>query len=159
VPISQLLEVCKGFLIHEANRKGVRVQIDTLYVSKIIGDELQLMRLFYNLLRNAIKYSDPRERDKFIHIYISSNGRHNFVLSLSDNGIGVPPGEEEHIFGMFERGSNAADYFPEGSGMGLAFCRAIMKRHGGDVALDSDQTSKPTIFHLTFPKSRRSVEP
>jgi signal transduction histidine kinase len=156
VSLLHLINSCRGFMKNEAKRKHVDVFVNPIYVTKIRCDELQLMRVFYNLLRNAVKYSDPKERKKFIRILISENepGSH-FVLSFSDNGIGVLPGEEERIFQKYERGSNAAKFFPEGTGLGLAFCRSIMERHGGKIYVQKDSLSKPTVFHLRFPKWMR----
>lgn len=154
VSLIQLLDTCRAFIYNEAARKGIKIRVDKIYVSRMRGDELQLMRVFYNLLRNAVKYSDPKEQYKLIDIYISAKELDHFVLSFSDNGIGIVKGEEERIFEMYERGSNAAKYFPEGTGLGLAFCRSIMKKHGGQISVDPNSLSKPTTFHLRFPRWR-----
>lgn len=152
VSFPNLINTCRGFLKNEAQRKQIKISVDSIYVSKIRCDELQLMSVIYNLLRNAVKYSDPKEHKKFLRIYVSANERDYFTLSFSDNGIGVVPGEEERIFQKYERGSNAAKFFPEGSGLGLAFCRSIMGRHGGEIYVEENSLSKPTVFHLKFPK-------
>lgn len=152
ISFPNLINTCRGFLKNEARRKQINMIVDPIYVTKVRCDELQLMRVFYNLLRNAVKYSDPKESKKFIRIYLSANVLEYFILSFSDNGIGVLPGEEERIFQKYERGSNAAKFFPEGSGLGLAFCKSIMERHGGQIYVEKDSLSKPTIFHLKFPK-------
>lgn len=153
VSLVSLLDTCRGFMINEAFRLGIKIIIDPIYVTKIRCDELQLMRVFFNLLRNAEKYSDPKERQKYIRISISANEREYFILSFADNGIGVLPGEEERIFQKLERGSNAAKYFPQGTGLGLAFCKSIVEKHGGQIIID--HLSKPTIFQLKFPKWMR----
>jgi signal transduction histidine kinase len=154
VSVSSLLQICSGFIRHEAARKRIRIIIDYLGVPLINGDELQLMRVFYNLFRNAIKYSDPNERDKFVRVYCALDEEDFFVISFTDNGIGILSGEEERIFGMFERGSLAAKYFPEGSGLGLAFCRSIMRKHDGSITVNRRELGKPTQFLLKFPKKR-----
>jgi signal transduction histidine kinase len=155
VSLLHLINTCRGFMQNEARRKQIDIIVDTIYVLKIRCDELQLMRVFYNLLRNAVKYSDHKERKKSIRIYIEDQQPEYFLLSFADNGIGVIPGEEERIFQKYERGSNAAKCFPEGSGLGLAFCRSIMERHGGKIYVTKDSLSKPTVFHLKFPKWMR----
>jgi signal transduction histidine kinase len=153
VSLVNLLETCRGFLINEASRLGIKIFIDPIYVTRIRCDEFQMMRVFFNLLRNAEKYSDPKERQKYIRISIQENEREYFVLSFADNGVGVLPGEEERIFQKLERGSNAFKYFPQGTGLGLAFCKSIVEKHGGQITVES--LSKPTIFRLKFPKRMR----
>jgi signal transduction histidine kinase len=158
VSLLNLINTCRGFMQNEARRKQIDIIIDNIYVTKIRCDELQLMRVFYNLLRNAVKYADHKERKKSIRIYIEEQQPEYFILSFADNGIGVIPGEEETIFRKYERGSNAAKYFPEGTGLGLAFCRSIMERHGGKIYVSPSRLSKPTVFHLKFPKWMRSSQ-
>ncbi len=153
VSLVNLLETCRGFMISEASRRGIKIIIDPIYVTKIRCDDLQLMRVFFNLLRNAEKYADPKEPQKYIRVSVTENEREYFVLTFADNGIGVPAGEERCIFQKFKRGSNAAKYFPQGTGLGLSFCRSIMEKHGGQITVE--HTSKPTVFRLKFPKWMR----
>jgi signal transduction histidine kinase len=150
VALGSLLETCRGFLINEAFSLHIKVIIDPIYVTKIRCDESQMMRVFFNLLRNAVKYHDPNEEQKYIRISVSENEREYFVLSFADNGIGILPSEEERIFQKLERGSNAFKYFPQGTGLGLAFCKSIMEKHEGQITVA--QLSKPTVFQLKFPK-------
>lgn len=156
VSLPALLHTCIGFIQHEAFRKRVKVTIEYLGLPVIKGDELQLMRVFYNLLRNAIKYSDPNESDRFIRIYTLPDEKNERYADLyfADNGIGIVPGEETLIFQMFVRGSLAPKYFPEGSGLGLAFCKKIMEKHGGNIEIAEGGQSKPTVFRLSFPEDQ-----
>lgn len=156
--LPKLIDVCIAFLWNEASRKRVEIQHDFLGVPRIVGDELQLMRVFYNLLRNAVKYSDPNEIRKFVRIRGSIDRQDRVVISVSDNGIGVLPEDEDRIFQMFERGTNAAKYFPEGSGLGLAYCRSIMDKHGGTLSLEANRIRKVTTFHLNFGVDSLSYE-
>jgi signal transduction histidine kinase len=112
----------------------------------VIGDLVQLTRLFQNLLVNSIKYRDsdvPR-----IHVAVKeADGE--FVFSVQDNGIGIDPQYSEKIFGIFrvlqprERNS--------GSGMGLAICRKIVTRHAGRIWVES-ALGKGATFYFTLPR-------
>jgi signal transduction histidine kinase len=147
--IAELLKTCNGYLVNEARRKSIQVDLEYLGLPKIKGDSLQLMRVFYNLVGNAIKYSDPRESKKYVRISGLEDKDH-VVLLFSDNGIGVSRGEEEAIFQKFQRGSNAPKYFPQGTGLGLYYCRSILKKHGGTITVE--HAGKPTAFRVKLPK-------
>lgn len=147
--VPDLLEICKGFIINEARRKKITVSVDYLGLPRIRGDALYFMRVFFNLFRNAIKYSDYKEEGKFIRIYASQE-KDNFILFFGDNGIGIVEGEEELIFEKFKRGSNASKVFPEGTGLGLAYCKSIMSKHGGSISVAS--LAKPTILQIKIPR-------
>ena len=112
----------------------------------VIGDLVQLTRLFQNLLVNSVKYRDsevPR-----IHISAKEvDGE--FLFAVQDNGIGIDPQYSEKIFGIFRvlqpRDRNS------GSGMGLAICRKIVTRHGGRIWVES-ALGKGATFYFTLPK-------
>jgi light-regulated signal transduction histidine kinase (bacteriophytochrome) len=113
----------------------------------IIGDPVQLTRLFQNLLVNSIRYraeEPPR-------IEISAEETETqWLLSVRDNGIGIEPQYAEKVFGIFkilqprEKSS--------GSGMGLAICRKIVTRHEGRIWVESSLGQGAT-FHFTLQKA------
>lgn len=142
------LQICKSFLFNEAKRNNVKILIEHLGLPKIKADTLQMMRVFYNLIRNAIKYADRNESNKFLSISSDYQSDHVELL-FTDNGIGIVAGEEENIFDKFIRGSNARKVFPEGTGLGLAYCRMILKKHKGTIKVLHN--SKPTIFQIILP--------
>lgn len=99
----------------------------------VIGDPVQLTRLFQNLLVNAIRYrtSAPPE----IEIAARDNGS-EWLFSIRDNGIGIEPQYAEKIFGIFKVLQPRQQF--SGSGMGLAICRKIVSRHQGRIWVQSD---------------------
>jgi len=112
----------------------------------VMGDLVQLTRLFQNLLVNSIKYRNseaPR-----IHITAKDAGE-DYLISVKDNGIGIDPQYAEKIFGIFRvlqpRDRNS------GSGMGLAICRKIVTRHAGKIWVESALGHGAT-FWWTMPK-------
>jgi len=102
-----------------------------------------------NLLSNAIKYHDPAEQVPEIFVRASSvKGR--FVLSVADNGLGIPPGNEPQLFQMFKR------FHPQhapGSGLGLYILRKSVEHLGGTVAYR--RQDKGSIFTVTLPEEKR----
>lgn len=112
------------------------------------GVESQLVQVFSNLLSNGIKYC-PRGREPRIHISaVEQNDE--FVFRVRDNGIGLEMQYADTIFGMFKR-LHGDEY--EGSGIGLALCKAVVERHGGRIWVES-QPDQGASFYFTLPKSR-----
>lgn len=146
--LQSTIQICKSFLFNEASRRNIDIKIGYFGLNNVHLDQLHMMRVFYNLIRNAIKYTDKEESKKVLQI--SGNATNDFIeILFSDNGIGIIDGEENFIFGKFNRGSNAMKVFPEGTGLGLAYCRMIIQKHGGDINLI--HKSKPTTFQLLIP--------
>jgi hypothetical protein len=112
---------------------------------QVIGDSIQLTRLFQNLLVNSIKYrSADRPR---IHIAANGHGS-DWLFSVKDNGVGIEPQYAEKIFGIF-RCLQPRDK-STGTGMGLAICRKIVTRHEGRIWVESALGNGAT-FYFTLP--------
>jgi two-component system, sensor histidine kinase and response regulator len=110
------------------------------------GNEIQIRQLFKNLISNALKYcvtESPR-----IHVAAEENDK-NWIISVSDNGPGVPAEHRERIFDMFVRLENVAEI--PGTGIGLSFCKLIVENHGGNIWVES-APGQGSVFHFTLPK-------
>ena len=122
------------------------------------ADAELLNRVLHNLLGNSLKYVAPAV---IPHIEIHSEQQGNMlVVSVSDNGIGIDPGEAESIFEPFHRLHNAvADY--EGSGIGLSMAREIIQAHGGEIWVDNSFKEGARIcfsLALARPSPERQVK-
>ena len=109
------------------------------------GDATQLLQLFQNLLGNALKFCAETPR---IHIAAEDKGD-VWQLDVRDNGIGIDAGNLERVFTIFQR-LHTRDLY-EGTGIGLAVCRRIAERHGGQVWATSTPGEGST-FHITLAK-------
>lgn len=109
------------------------------------ADAGQILQLFQNLISNAIKFRAP-ERNPVIAIS-ASEGREHWHFTIQDNGIGIDPAQRERIFAMFQR-LHTGEAYP-GTGIGLAVCRSIVKRHGGEISVESSP-GKGSEFHFTI---------
>ena len=120
----------------------------------VFGDETLLVSLLQNLLDNAIKFrgkepprvritaerdspSAPRSLDPF-----------GWLISVSDNGIGIEARHQERVFKLFQRLHTESEY--PGTGLGLAICRKIVERHGGTIRVESEP-GKGATFAFTLP--------
>ena len=112
---------------------------------EVDADQGQLVQLFQNLIGNAIKFSgDVRP---IVHVGVESNGG-DWVFSVKDNGIGIDKGYEDRIFIIFQRLHAKGDY--PGTGIGLAICKKIVERHGGEMWYDS-VPGEGSTFKFTLP--------
>ncbi|MFP4641329.1 MAG: PAS domain S-box protein [Dehalococcoidia bacterium] len=112
---------------------------------QIVADEGQLVQLFQNLVANAVKFRG----DETPRVHISAKERHDdWLFSVQDNGKGIDSEFKERVFRIFQR-LHRGEY--EGTGIGLAVCKKIVERHGGQIWLESEP-GQGTTFRFTVPK-------
>ena len=116
-------------------------------VPNAIGDAALLEQLVFNLLDNANKYSGPRSTTA-VTLKIAEPG---IILSVEDQGQGIPPEDLERVFEKFYR-VKAGDGRAPGTGLGLAICRGIVKTMGGTIVAQSPATNgEGTRIVVNFP--------
>jgi PAS domain S-box-containing protein len=121
----------------------------------IRGDERRLTQVLNNLVSNAIKYSPDGGT-----IRVSGEVQRDHVLvSVSDEGIGIPEHQKDRIFEKFSRLDNALSRRTEGTGLGLFLTRAIVEAHHGRVWFSSNEGGRPgTTFTFCLPREGGPVE-
>ncbi len=135
-------------------QKGAQILCDVLPNIKAIPS--QMNRLFYNLINNSLKFSNPDIPPK-IHISVQKyvpdeNGKlPSFIeFIVSDNGIGFEQKYADRIFQLFQRLNDKHSY--NGNGIGLALCKKIVQNHYGEISAEG-QPNNGAVFHLKFPSS------
>ncbi|MCS7315232.1 MAG: ATP-binding protein [Bryobacterales bacterium] len=117
----------------------------------VMADETQLLRLFENLLANAIKFRGAHPP----RVHVWAEPRDGFWrFGVRDNGIGVEPRDQERIFAPFQRAHHGPQY--PGEGLGLAVARRIVERHGGQIWVESRPGHGSTFF-FTLPGAGQSA--
>ena len=104
-----------------------------------------MIHVFQNLIANAIKFRSSDTPKIHISAQIEEN---QWILGVSDNGIGIDPQYSERIFEVFQRLHRRDEY--EGTGMGLFLTKKILERHNGHIWVESEPGNGST-FYFTLP--------
>lgn len=129
------LSLQAGYVVEELQRAAPQreLALDIEPGLVVQGDPTLLRMVLENLLGNAWKYSAKVERTEIRFGSVQQGGRRVFVVS--DNGAGFDMRFAERLFGVFQRLHSASDF--QGTGVGLALVRRIIRRHGGDIWAES----------------------
>ena len=109
---------------------GAMIKVKPL--PNVVGDEIQLVQLFQNLISNALIY----RRDRVGIEITATNLQQGWLFSVKDNGIGIDSASTHRIFEVFQRLHPKDKY--SGTGIGLAICKKIVERHGGSIWVESE---------------------
>ncbi len=129
-----------------ARAKGLKLEVRVApgVPTLLLGDTLRLRQIFYNLIGNAVKYTDHGrvlfsvEQDTPL---FPEKGRQALVFSVSDTGNGIPDDVQGTLFDFFTRSSSPDQQRREGSGLGLAVVKRIVDAMGGKIEVHSDPES------------------
>jgi PAS domain S-box-containing protein len=112
----------------------------------VTGDKIELVRLFDNLIGNALKYRSP---DRLLNVDIGYRAvGHDHLVWVRDNGTGIASTDHERAFRIFQR--LVPDDTVDGSGVGLAICKKIVERHNGKIWIESALDQGCAVM-MTFP--------
>jgi two-component system phosphate regulon sensor histidine kinase PhoR len=114
---------------------------------QIFGDKQHLVNVFRNLIENALKYATEQPK-----ILITSKEQNEGILiSIQDNGIGIPASQREYIFEKFQRVQQGNLHEQKGFGLGLSYVKRIVELHKGFIQVDSE-INKGSRFNVYLPK-------
>jgi two-component system sensor histidine kinase SenX3 len=138
-----------------ADKHGITVNVSAIDpCAELIGDRRQLTSALFNLLDNAVKYSD---RGSSVDVRVA-NTDDEISLSVQDHGIGIPAKDLDRIFERFYRVDQARSRETGGTGLGLSIVRHVMRNHGGDAHVMSREGEGST-FTLILPTRLGSDAP
>jgi signal transduction histidine kinase len=148
VDVTRLIRETLDLLGPQAHTKGIRLlaRYGEKPLPTVWADSGHLLQILSNLVENAIKYSPPDRQVLIEAIPIGSMLR----LTVSDQGIGIPPEEQAHIFSRFHRVHTPLMLRERGSGLGLFIARRLAEAQGGTL-LVSSQPGTGSTFAVTVP--------
>jgi two-component system sensor histidine kinase SenX3 len=130
-----------------AEQQGIFVEVEEAPGRlTVAGDRRQLVSAIYNLVDNAVKYSDPGST---VQVRARTDGR-SVDIAVEDHGIGIPRRDLERVFERFYRVDRARSRETGGTGLGLAIVRHVASNHAGEVRVDSREGEGST-FTLRLP--------
>jgi signal transduction histidine kinase len=118
--------------------------------SVVIGDADELKMAVWNLLDNAVKYSAGDVKVQ-VRLEEAEDGR--IAVKVTDQGVGISPGELKRIFRRFYRIPSAVAVRAKGSGLGLFIVRSIARKHGGRAFAESDGAGRGSTFTILLPRA------
>ncbi|KHE67676.1 two-component system histidine kinase PnpS [Halobacillus sp. BBL2006] len=147
VEIQRLLNDLLPIVQQHAEQKEVRLEAHVEGETLIQGDSSRLKQVFMNLLTNAINYTGS---DGEVSLTFTEK-KEEVVISISDNGVGIPEEEISRIFERFYRVDKARSRNSGGTGLGLAIVKHIVEAHHGRVDVES-VVNEGTTFHVKLPR-------
>ena len=126
--------------------RRVSIRTSAAWSLMVMADDHRLAEVFHNLLSNAIKYSSAGSE---IRLDLSET-EHWALVSVFNEGPGIPPDQLDEIFAPFVRARNLAAHDPGGMGLGLYISRQIVERHGGRLWAES-VPGRSATFHVDLP--------
>lgn len=143
------LKVCLSNIVKDftpiLQKQSLDIQLDVKNIP-VWFDELKMNRIFYNLISNAIKYSNEGGQI-LIKAFIE---REKLKIAFIDDGIGIPEKQQDLIFKRFTRGTNVSNKGIPGTGIGLMLSKKIIELHGGEIILESKENVGST-FTIVLP--------
>ncbi len=139
-------EVAKNIQL-QATTRGGKISVSTDAKKAVISaDKIHFTNIIYNLLDNAIKYSEGAP-----DITIKTNNKaNNIILVVSDKGIGISKENQRKVFEKFYRVPTGNVHNVKGFGLGLSYVKNIVEQHGGNIKLESS-VNKGSTFTINIP--------
>jgi C4-dicarboxylate-specific signal transduction histidine kinase len=145
VDINEVIREIIALLRNEAHSYtiSIRTELDAS-LPKVVADPVQVQQVMMNLIMNGIDAMKDLDQTRELRISSQSAGDHELMISVSDNGVGLPRQKTDQIFDAFFTTK------PNGIGMGLRISRTIVESHGGRLWA-ADNSPRGASFYFTLP--------
>jgi two-component system cell cycle sensor histidine kinase PleC len=149
--LSACARAALGLVASRASEKNLTIEVELPEsLPKILGEVRAVNQIFINLLANAVKFT-PENGNIRVSAWRTQTG--TVVLSVRDDGPGIPENEIHRALHSFERGSMATRKAIDGAGLGLPIVKGLIELHGGEIEIAS-KPGQGTDVHVVFPAKR-----
>ena len=149
VSLEDVVQEVTGSLKLQLEKNHAQVTITRQGDTSLMGDRLHLLSVVFNLVDNALKYS---KKDPLIQIDLEGTEQ-EVMLTVADNGIGIPEAYQEKIFDKFFRVPHGDTHNAKGYGLGLSYVAKVVQKHGGRISIQSRE-GEGTRFIIHLPKNQ-----
>lgn len=149
VDLKTLVDEVVASMKLQLEKHNAKVDLSSNGNMEIQGDKLHLQSVIFNLLDNAIKYGNGNPS---IEIDLNEKEDH-IMLSVADNGIGIPAEYKDKVFDKFFRIPHGDTHNAKGYGLGLSYVAHVVNKHKGTISVES-QLGMGSKFVITLPKTR-----
>jgi PAS domain S-box-containing protein len=154
--LNSLVELVVEMIREESREKKIDIGIKLgAKRTSLIGDPARLQQVFWNLLRNAVKFTPPGGRIQIRSLDCENDALNNMptrvCIAVSDNGIGLDGNAIERIFQPFEQVPSSQKHRTAGLGLGLAIARGIVDMHHGEIRVESAGHGHGSTFSVELP--------
>ncbi|MBI5670371.1 MAG: GAF domain-containing protein [Chloroflexi bacterium] len=155
VQINTVVHDCVDSLRPAAQNKSMTITIETDdHLPCVTGDYARLRQVLMNLIGNAVKYTPPEGSVK-----VRAEQRGALLrVSVQDNGLGISPEDQIHVFDRFYRVRRPETDSIEGTGLGLAIVKSLVEAHKGQIGVES-RLGEGSTFYITLPLAETPITP
>lgn len=151
VSINQVIRDAASFYQNIALQKNIKLTFQETHNEIVLADINMLQTILRNLVNNAIKFTP--ENGEIIIDY-KKNGNNFLVISVQDNGIGIPKNKQRKLFTFQDKYIRTGSNKEEGTGMGLILCKEFVEKNKGEIWVKSTE-QKGSTFYFTVPLAKK----
>lgn len=152
VAVKPVLERAERMLRPVAGQREIELSCRADAEAVVLATEGDIHQILYNLMENGVKYTG---HGGFVHTFVTVEGD-RVVITVADNGIGIPPEDMPHIFERFYRVDKARSRRIGGTGLGLSIVGDTVQRRGGEISVAAREGGG-TVFTVSFPRAEQEV--
>lgn len=153
--LAQILRSIEDIFVQQNNENGniLKIDLDENVPENLLGDSTRLTQVLFNLVGNAVKYTQNGQIDLSVQFLNAAKMHHRILFTITDTGKGIPEDKIERVFDIFSQGLPSDSPYKrefQGAGLGLSLVRRLVLMMGGNASLVS-QEGKGTTVYVSLP--------